>query len=357
MRQLIVQTCVPHYRVPLFDLIADRVGDGLRVVAGDRYFDATVKTASQGKPWYLACRNHFLAGAKLLWQQGLPRLKGVEHLVVEGNPRALSSWLYLLRARRFGIKTAVWSHAFGRGQTRLGLQRKLLYALADGIVCYSSDGAQKLASEFPGKEILVAGNSNLLVRDCRSIEGRAEERNCVLFLGRLVAEKRVDLLLDALRILQSRGHRIGARFIGDGPEKAAAEEFVDRHQLEDVKFLGYIKSPDEIREAASCCFGSVCPGTAGLALTHAQSIGLPFIFCSEEDNGPETEIAELGFNCLSFDLGSAESLAKAVCEMFSERDRWLSRSGVYSRGVATEYTIEAMVDTFADFFQQSRHAQ
>jgi glycosyltransferase involved in cell wall biosynthesis len=354
MRQLILQTCVPPYRVPLFDLLAERLGSGLRVAAGERFFDPTIKSASLGRDWYLACRNRFLAGERLLWQQGLPSLAGVEDLVVEGNPRVLSSWLYLLRARLCGIRTAVWSHAFGRGQTRLGLQRKLLYALADAIVCYSFEGARMLALECPGKEILVAGNSNLLARDCRVIEGQAEDRNCVLFLGRLVTEKRIQLLLKALCVLQSRGQRVGARVLGDGPEKTAAEEFVRHQGLEDVQFLGYVGSQDEIRAVASCCFGLVCPGTAGLALTQAQSLGLPFIFCSEENNGPETEIAKLGFNCLGFELGNDESLAKQVGEMHGQRALWLSRSDEFVRVIAAGYTIEAMVKNFAEFFQRRR---
>ena len=354
MRQLILQTCIPHYRIPLFDLIADRVGAGFRVVAGDRYFDPTLKTTAQGKPWYLDCHNQFLAGDRFLWQGGLPRLNGVEHLVVEGNPRVFSTWLYLLRARRLGIHTAVWTHAFGRGQSRLRFQRKLIYMLADGIVCYSSEGARMLALEFPGKEIVVAGNSNLLARDCRSIDTPIEGRNCVLFLGRLVPEKRVDLLINALVLLQAQGKEIGARIIGDGPKKPALEELVHRHQLKDVVFLGYIKDQERIREAAACCFGLSCPGTAGLALTQAQSLGLPFIFCSEEENGPETEIANPGFNCLKFVRDNVESLAQAVATMNCDRQLWLSRSDAYSESVAASYTIEAMADTFANFFHHPR---
>jgi glycosyltransferase involved in cell wall biosynthesis len=225
--------------------------------------------------------------------------------------------------------------------------------LADCIICYSAEGARMLAPVFPGKEILVAGNSNLLARDCRSIEGVAEERNCVLFLGRLVPEKRVALLINALCILQARGEQIGARIVGDGPEKSVLEDLVRRHQLKDVVFPGYIKNQDKIREFAAGCFALACPGTAGLALTQAQSMGLPFIFCPEEDNGPETEMADVGINCLNFAHHNAESLAQALASMYRERELWLSRSHDYVRRVSTGYTIEAMAATFADFFRVS----
>jgi glycosyltransferase involved in cell wall biosynthesis len=228
--------------------------------------------------------------------------------------------------------------------------------IADSIICYSSEGARVLSSVFPGKQILVAGNSNLLARDCRGIEGGAEERNCGLFLGRLVPEKRVELLIDALRILQARGEQIGALIVGDGPEKSVLEDLVRRHQLKDVVFTGYIKSQDKIRELAAGCFALACPGTAGLALTQAQSMGLPFIFCPDEKNGPEVEIADAGINCLKFSHNNAESLAQALSSMYGERGLWLSRSRAYSQNVAANYTIEAMANTFVEFFRNPETA-
>jgi glycosyltransferase involved in cell wall biosynthesis len=134
------------------------------------------------------------------------------------------------------------------------------------------------------------------------------------------------------------------------------EELVRSHKLKNIEFLGYIKDPQRISEYAACCFSLACPGTAGLALTQAQSIGLPFLFCPDEENGPEIEIAEPGFNCLQFSFNNAVSLAQGLGLMHGERALWLERSQAYAKKISTRYTVEAMAATFADFFRRPRRA-
>lgn len=54
----------------------------------------------------------------------------------------------------------------------------------------------------------------------RRMDGASRERELV-FVGRLVSDKGVDLLIDALVLLAKRGRRVGLTVIGDGPELTA----------------------------------------------------------------------------------------------------------------------------------------
>ena len=72
----------------------------------------------------------------------------------------------------------------------------------------------------------------------RRIDDVPRERELV-FVGRLVSDKGVDLLIDALVLLAKRGRRVGLTVIGDGPEltalryRAAALGFADQ-----IEFVG-----------------------------------------------------------------------------------------------------------------------
>jgi len=66
----------------------------------------------------------------------------------------------------------------------------------------------------------------------------------LVFLGRLVGDKGVDLLIDALGILRERGLRPTLSVIGAGPEEAALREQAARLGLADsVAFLGKLSGP------------------------------------------------------------------------------------------------------------------
>jgi glycosyltransferase involved in cell wall biosynthesis len=54
--------------------------------------------------------------------------------------------------------------------------------------------------------------------------------------------KRLDVLLDALKILQDRGRCVSAALVGDGPERASLQAMVQRYQL-DVTFAGSVSDP------------------------------------------------------------------------------------------------------------------
>ena len=79
----------------------------------------------------------------------------------------------------------------------------------------------------------------------RRLPGEARTQDLV-FLGRLVSDKGVDLLLDALPLLAGRGLRPGLTLIGDGPEAPRLREQIARLGLgSQVELLG-IRTGEEL---------------------------------------------------------------------------------------------------------------
>jgi len=352
----ILQTCVPPYRLPLFEGLAAELGEEFGVVAGDRFFDSSIRTEASGRPWFRPCRNHFLAGNRLLWQSG-EAVRGLMSgpFVVEANPRCLRTWWLLASAWLHGQRTAVWGHALGRGlgKEAMAASRRAMFSLADTIVCYGYAEREGLQRMFPRKRLLVAGNSTVRRGECAPLDVAPERRHNVLFIGRMVGAKKPLLLLEALRRVQRQAPEIGAVFIGGGPELPAAQAYASQHRMGDVTFAGAQFDREKMRELAGSCFAMASPGYVGLSVLDAQSMGMPCIFSKDEPNSPEVEVLQAGLNAVVFDGDSPSSLAESILRLHQERDDWLRTGSNFCDQVRENYSIERMTAQFATFFRGS----
>jgi glycosyltransferase involved in cell wall biosynthesis len=69
----------------------------------------------------------------------------------------------------------------------------------------------------------------------------------ILYAGRLIAHKRVDILLKAIEIIMSKHPNVRFGIIGDGPESKKLKQIVVDLKIEDnVKFLGEISNHEDV---------------------------------------------------------------------------------------------------------------
>jgi len=108
----------------------------------------------------------------------------------------------------------------------------------------------------------------------------AIERDLV-FVGRLVPNKCVGRILDAVALLAGRGRPLKALFVGKGPEKArlqarADELGIGRH----VEWIDWIAEPSELAEiyrtSRACVCASTCEGGPRFTV-EAMACGTPVV--------------------------------------------------------------------------------
>jgi hypothetical protein len=88
----------------------------------------------------------------------------------------------------------------------------------------------------------------------------------IAYVGRLVPEKGVTMLLEAAKILKSEGHDFEIRIIGDGSERLKLEAFIHRAKLESViSITGFLTGNALARAAGRNCRSDACHlgGTSG----------------------------------------------------------------------------------------------
>jgi glycosyltransferase involved in cell wall biosynthesis len=133
--------------------------------------------------------------------------------------------------------------------------------------------------------------------------GRSDEESDVVFAGRLVREKNVDLIIRALRILKNSIPDVKCLIIGDGPEKQALVRLSKSLGVdENIVFKGFLEDHDEVLALIKSSKVFVLPSTRegfGIVVLEANACGIPVVTVRHERNAARSLVEEgvNGFIC------------------------------------------------------------
>lgn len=343
-----MQRVCAGYRVPLFDTLAETLPGGLSLYAGDPRPDEMIDLSQkpQKAAFWHAENVHLFSGKfylciqrdVLTWlRQADPQV-----LIMEANMRYVRSRDAALWMHRRNRPVIGWGLGTGRtGGTLLKQHLKLF----DALITYSSAGKQSyLAAGFPEERIYTACNA-AAPRPTRPMPVRLPDRYdgspIVLYVGRLQARKRLDLLIRACAE-QPRHIRPRLWIIGDGPIRAELEETA-KNIYPQTEFFGALYGEEltaHFDRADLFCL----PGTGGLALQQAMASALPLI--AAEADGTQADLVREE-NGIRVTPGNQQELTAAVTKLLSDPVK-LRRMGEESfRIVKDEINLEAMAAVFA----------
>jgi glycosyltransferase involved in cell wall biosynthesis len=177
------------------------------------------------------------------------------------------------------------------------------------------------------------------------------KRICFAYLGRLVAEKGVPVLLEAVRMLKGQGETFEVQLIGDGPERSKLEAIIRRDGLEGfVRFTGQLTGSalaDVLDAVHAVVMPSVWEETAGLAAIEQMVRGRLVI---ASDIGGLSEI--VGNAGLKFPAGSASDLANCMRCVLKDRSL-IDGIGRKARERALHYFARSrMIDEHASVYHE-----
>lgn len=365
-RAAIQQRLFPAYRAPFFDALAEACQGGLSVFAGQPLPEENVASGTHlDKALLVPARNLNLfpisSPIYQCWQVGLLRWLESwqpEVLVVEANTRYPNTRRAIRWMKRRGRPVLGW----GLGAPPLEVdslphkiltpwrrwERRSLLLSLDGIIAYSQQGAAEYrAAGIPPERVFVAPNAAAFRPGDRPPEREPEfcNRPVVLFVGRLQARKRIDLLLQACRLLPA-ALQPRLWIVGDGPARQELEHTA-REVYPTAEFYGAVHGP-ELEPLFKAADLFVLPGTGGLAVQQAMGYGLPVIVAQGDGTQADLVRKENGLLIPPNDL---PALTGAL-EFALEDAHRLRRMGEESfRIVRDEINLEKMVEAFVHAFR------
>lgn len=170
------------------------------------------------------------------------------------------------------------------------------------------------------------------------------------YVGRLVTEKGVSVLVRAIRVLKDWGCRFQVLIIGDGPERGALQTLATSLSVDDeVRFLGF-QSEFELQESMNrvsvLVMPSVCEDVAPFSVLEQMMKGRLVI--GSKIGGIAEEVGEAG---LTFEPGNATALAERMRQAI-EQPYLIETFGKQARERALAwYTLERQLIEYRELLQ------
>lgn len=248
-----------------------------------------------------------------VFERGVPDLLIANHI----NLMALACWQL---NRKFGIPYRIISYGT---DTKLLLQNERygeIFAVAareaERIFALSRYIANEAAAGTGARSIEVVGG----VVDSRlfyPVDTCVESDGGLVFVGRLVTEKGLWVLLDAMT-RQKTVRRL--ELVGEGPLREEVYRFITRNSLGNrVAMLGYVPRPGLraiLAQSSALVVPSIWQEPLGLVIFEAFACGLPVIATSV---GGIPEYVQDGKNGLLVPEGDAPALSHAIDRLCGDK--------------------------------------
>jgi glycosyltransferase involved in cell wall biosynthesis len=349
-RIAVVTNLPTHYRVPLFNGVAQRV----QAAGGEFRVLFTTGDPRSVRPWLrhesIDFDHRFLRPGPTRYGTKAPvdlgrELRGFEpSLIVSGGFSPLVSGRGLAFARRRGIPFGLWSgdthlQAGGRGQLRLR-ERRWIARRASFAISYGWLSTEYLRALNPGLPAVIARNTAPFLSELGDRPGDSPVE--FLAVSRAIKGKGLAMLVEAFRDLKPGTARL--TLVGAGPELTRLKSAAGGSAQ--IRFLGAVDTDrvlDCYREAAAFLFPSQID-VFGLVLVEAMGSGLATVTAGAP--GAVGDLCVNGGNSIVVGGNDPGTWRRAVEQLAWDstlRDR-LARNGRDTIG--RRWTMRHSVDAF-----------
>jgi glycosyltransferase involved in cell wall biosynthesis len=165
----------------------------------------------------------------------------------------------------------------------------------------------------------------------------------VMYAGRLLSHKNVDVLLEAIALASVQYPGVRCLVVGEGPERERLEMLAHRLGLtSNVHFIDFVPSHDELFALMKASRVFVLPSERegfGAVVLEANACGLPVVTVQHPDNAARHLIRN-GENGYVAQL-APEALAKAIVHCLEERTQLRATEVVETRFPGNDWSVVA----------------
>jgi len=163
----------------------------------------------------------------------------------------------------------------------------------------------------------------------------SNEKSSVIFAGRLIKEKNIDVLIKSIKIVKKKIPDIKCLIIGEGPEGLKLKKLVSELQIEDnIIFKGFMRNYDDLIGYMKSSKVLVLPSTRegfGIVVIEANACGIPVIVVDHEMNAAVDLVqhGENGFKTKLSPLDMADNIIKSIEIEGENKEKYIEISAKY----------------------------
>jgi glycosyltransferase involved in cell wall biosynthesis len=192
---------------------------------------------------------------------------------------------------------------------------KASIALPDRIISISELTTAKLQNEFNRVHEVHTVNMGINYEQIEMIKP-SEQKSDIIFAGRLLEHKNVDILIHAIAEVKHKYPQIKCTIIGEGPEKDTLEKLIQKYNLgKNIKIINFLPQQHELYALFKASKIFAFPSTRegfGIVVLEAHACGLPAIIIDHEDNASKNLITSNNGIRIPLDK---QSLANAIVKL------------------------------------------
>ncbi len=233
------------------------------------------------------------------------------------------------------------------------------YRRADLVVCNSLATGESLAADLGVPAVRVATIHNPVPVDHIRRLATADIRHpyfergvqVVMGVGRLVRQKRFDLLIRAFAEVRKReAGRVRLVIVGDGPERRSLQALASALGIADsTDLIGHQDNPYSwLKRAAVFVLSSDYEGFPNVVL-EAMACGVPVV-ATDCPSGPN-EIITDGIDGILVPAGDSMAMAAAIRDLLGDEERRMRHAAAARRRVEA-FGLPSFVASYAEALQR-----
>ena len=336
---LIIQSTVPHYRIPIFNELAKAVD--LTLVYDRGSIPDGVNFASKKVDVIKI----------ILWihKKNMMRMAKKYDVVISMLDSSYLTTRLLCKIRG-KTKLILWGIGVAAGyevrfdslpETALAYMKMINQA--DAALFYSSYPVDKYSKMgVPKSKLFVANNTVqvLQIEEC--------EKSSILFVGSLYRAKKIFELLECYKKAHSMCNTLPRLvIIGDGEEANPVKKWVeDNHYEKQILLPGAIYDEKTLSKYFSDSIICISPDQAGLSVLKSFGYGVPFVTHKDAITGGERLNIENGVNGVLFD--SFDEITEIIKECAEHPEIYVEMGKKAKKYYDENRTIRHMVNGFID---------
>lgn len=242
-----------------------------------------------------------------------------------------------------------WYEYLGKAGFFGKLTENRMVKLTDKIITVSNKTKEDLRKIKSEETAVVVPNGI----DLDKINGitPSHDKADVLFVGRLIKEKNVDLLLKALVEVKKVYPSFKCMIIGEGPEKQQLENLTEKLGLvENVEFTGFLEEYQDVLAHMKSSKVLVLPSVRegfGMVVVEANACGVPVVVVDHPMNAAKDLIIP-GENGFIADV-SIDSLSNNIIDGINSTEKMSDKCKAFARDYDWDKIVSQLETTYWNF--------